>query len=216
MKWLPHICCFIFLAQMCRSGANVNVSIWRLQVLPSPSSNHKQSSSVKEAPDGNGVRLWKNLVDRIQDPVKGLTLTRRILASGFLLPLHPILSLPPSRPFSLFSSSARVSLSTGTGKISRLLIYLSTHYDSLSYLSPAEDFLEEEIPKTTLIWSLLCPQVLRNCLTGLLLRLHNPLYIESEVRKWFTLRIHFFPHHFWCNRVQKWPPRKASRDKPKS
>lgn len=72
--------------------------------LPSPSSNHKPSSSLKQAPDGNGVRLWKNRVDRIQDPVKGLTLTRRILASGLLLPLHPILSLPPSLPFSLFSS----------------------------------------------------------------------------------------------------------------
>lgn len=71
--------------------------------LASPSSNHKLSSSLKQA-DGNGVRLWKNRVDRIQDPVKGLTLTRRILASGLLLPLHPILSLPPSLPFSLFSS----------------------------------------------------------------------------------------------------------------
>lgn len=37
-------------------------------------------------------RLWRNHVDRIQDPVKGLTLTRQILASGRVLCLHPILS----------------------------------------------------------------------------------------------------------------------------
>lgn len=105
----------------------------------------------------------------------------------FSLPLSsvflPSLSLSP-----LFPS---VFLSTGAGKISRFLIYLSTHYDSRSHLSPAEDFPEEEIPKTALIWSLLCPQVLRNCLTGLLLRLHNPLYIQLEVEEWFTLRINF-------------------------
>lgn len=104
--------------------------------------------------------------------------------SPFPLSSSPLsLSLSP-----LFPS---VFLSTGAGKISRFLIYLSTHYDSRSHLSPAEDFPEEEIPKTALIWSLLCPQVLRNCLTGLLLRLHNPLYIQLEVEEWFTLRINF-------------------------
>lgn len=56
---------------------------------------------------------------------------------------------------------------------------------------PQRIFPEQEIPKTALIWSLLCPQVLRNCLTGLLLRLHNPLYIQLEVEKWFTLGINF-------------------------
>lgn len=105
---------------------------------PSLFSNHKLSSSLKHAPDGNGVRLWKNHVDRIQDPVKGPTLTRRILASGCLLRLHPIpLFLSPS---SISSSLPSVSLSTGTGKIASLLIYLSTHYDSSSHFSPTEDF----------------------------------------------------------------------------
>lgn len=164
--------------------------------LPSPSFNHKPSSSLKQAPDGNGVRLWKNRVDRIQDPVKGLTLTRRILASGLLLPLHPILSLPPSHPFSLFSSLylllSRTCLfehrSWQNCKASYLFI------NSLWFpLAPQSrrGFSEQEIPKTALIWSLLCPQVLRNCLTGLLLRLHNPLYIQLEMEEWLTLRINF-------------------------
>lgn len=127
-------------------------------------------------------------------------LTRRILASGLLLPLHPILSLLPLlsfHPFPLFFLPLSISVSPlcllehRYWRNFKLLIYLSTHYDSPLQLSPAEDFPEEEMPKTALIWRLLYPQVLRNCLTGLLLRLHNPLYIQLEEGEWFTLRIFF-------------------------
>lgn len=162
---------------------------------PPPTTSYPPS--VKRAPDGNGVRLWKNRVDRIQDPVKGLTLTRRILASGLPLPLHPILPLS----LSLSSLPSDIFLRADTGKNSRLVIYLSTHYGFPSHISPAEDFPEEEIPKTALIWSLLCPQVLRNCLTGLLLRLHNSLHIQLEVEEWFTLflsPVYFIPDVIVC------------------
>lgn len=65
----------------------------------------KLSLWLKQAPDGHGVRLWNNRVDRIQDPVKGLSLTRRILASGGLRRLHPI---PSFRHLSLLFLCAQV------------------------------------------------------------------------------------------------------------
>lgn len=65
----------------------------------------KLSLWLKQAPDGHGVRLWKNRVDRIQDPVKGLSLTTRILASGGLRRLHPI---PSFRRQSLLFLCAQV------------------------------------------------------------------------------------------------------------
>lgn len=178
------------------------------------------SSLLKRAPDGNGVRLWKNHVDRIQDPVEGLTLTRRILARGLLLPLHPILFLSLSSILSLLLTlsippSVSPLLEHWYWQNFKLFIYLSTHYDSPSHLSPSKDFRQEGIRKTALIWTLLCPQVLRNCLTGLLPELHNPLYIQLEEGEWFTLRI-FFPCllHFWRNWVLEWPLLKAQRHKP--
>lgn len=55
---------------------------------------------------------------------------------------------------------------------------------------PTEEFLEEEIPKTALISSLLCPQVLRNCLTEVL-RLHNLLYIQLDTGGLFQIKNKF-------------------------
>lgn len=120
----------------------------------------KLSFWLKQAPDGNGVRLWKNRVDRIQDQVKGLRLTRWILASGDLQRLHPILSfglLPLS--FSLSS----VSLHIGGGNFQHLLfIYQLITIPSHTFV-PLRIFYLKTTAKADVIWSLLCPKVLRDC-----------------------------------------------------
>lgn len=115
---------------------------------------------LKQAPDGNGVRLWKNRVDRIQDPVKGLSLTRWILASGGLRRLRPILSfhlLPLSFSLSSFS------LHTGGGKFQQpLFIYQLITIPPRTSI-PLRIFYLKTTAKADVIWSLLCPQVLRDC-----------------------------------------------------
>lgn len=120
----------------------------------------KLSLWLKQAPDGNGVRLWKNRVDRIQDPVKGLSLTRWILASGGLRRLRPILSFH-LLPLSLSLSS--VSLHTGGGNFQQpLFIYQLITIPPRTSI-PLRIFYLKTMAKADVIWSLLCPQVLRDC-----------------------------------------------------
>lgn len=120
--------------------------------------------------------------------------------------MNPSLGLPPaftsSSPHSSrshsFSPLPRLSLSTFClfehgywQNFKASYLFINSLWFPLASQS-LKRYFWQKIQKQTIISSLLCPHVLRKCLTGLL-RLHNSLYIRLEKREWFTLGINFLP-----------------------
>lgn len=193
LKWVPYVC-IGHGADPHLNGGRPGISVTRLRP--------KLSLRLKQAPDGHGVRLWKNQVDRIQDPVKGLSLTRRILASGGLWRLYPI---PAFRLLlrSLLLSS--VSLRTGAGKFQHLLFIYQLITIPPRASVPLRVFTWKWRKQTLSVASFV-PRF-----SGIVRQDYHHGYTVHQTFccKWGR-DLYFaggFPPHldFWCNWRQKWP-----------